>query len=146
MVLKGLLGDWRRQRGELVPPSLVSAKLRLLAELAAAHFPDETLDNDYLDEFFWGESGYLNDLRPGHPLTKWSEKLPDTPQDDLLRDGVLVRLGGSEKYAFLHLTFQEYLTARACSVNRTGVDSALSHIYDPKWHEVLILLSSALKR
>lgn len=54
------------------------------------------------------------------------------------RAGLLVeRRPGS--YAFAHLTFQEYLAARALADEATCVEDSVAHLHDPWWREVLLL-------
>jgi formylglycine-generating enzyme required for sulfatase activity len=42
-------------------------------------------------------------------------------------------------YKFSHLTFQEYLTARALADRDDSIEYTLKRIYDPWWHEVILL-------
>ena len=48
------------------------------------------------------------------------------------------------RYRFLHLTFQEYLTARGLSQQNDWLETALTHLYNPTWQEVLRLLGQSL--
>lgn len=66
------------------------------------------------------------------------------------RAGLLIEVG-DKQYSFIHLTFQEYLTASrlAVSMELGGVETlwqkeVQSRISDPRWHEVLRLLVASL--
>lgn len=59
------------------------------------------------------------------------------------QDAVLHR-GPDGRYAFLHLTLQEYLAARALSLRPDGPETALRHRADPRWEEVLRLFTGLL--
>jgi formylglycine-generating enzyme required for sulfatase activity len=54
------------------------------------------------------------------------------------RSGVLVERGQGI-YVFSHLTFQEYLAARAISDRTDYIDYTLKHLNDSWWHEVVLL-------
>jgi hypothetical protein len=97
-------------------------------------------------------------------LTKYitdSERPTDSdhdPQDDAAdfldfikkRAGLLVE-AGDRQYSFVHLTFEEYLTAtRIITVNEAeGVqgiwDTIAPHRANPRWHEVIRLLIAGLR-
>jgi HEAT repeat protein len=62
-------------------------------------------------------------------------------------DGVLVSAtadGGTLR--FLHLTFQEYLAARALASKPDRIDIAMRHVYEPAWNGVLAMLGGMLDR
>lgn len=62
------------------------------------------------------------------------------------RDTGLLQERGYRRFGFLHLTFEEYLAARALLESVTVTDSdGLIHRYasDPRWHEVLRLAVAA---
>ncbi|MHA2230948.1 MAG: HEAT repeat domain-containing protein [Candidatus Hodarchaeales archaeon] len=61
--------------------------------------------------------------------------------------GILRRDGTSEtaNYIFLHKSFQEYLVARGLAETEDCLDVALQHVYDPGWHEVLVLLGGCFE-
>ncbi|MFB7512800.1 NACHT domain-containing protein [Streptomyces sp. NPDC056144] len=61
------------------------------------------------------------------------------------QDAVLHR-GPDGRYAFLHLTLQEYLAARALSLRPDGPQTALRHRADPRWEEVLRLFTGLLEQ
>lgn len=112
-VLEGLLGEWakRDDKAPRPPKGLIQAKVRLLEELAYHFFPDEELTEEGVHDFLWeGDTAYMAKLPATHPLLT---QLETTPQEALCQDGVLVPCGGADSCMFLHLTFQEYLTACA---------------------------------
>ena len=50
---------------------------------------------------------------------------------------------GEEEYGFFHLTFQEYLAARAVTRKRRDIDRYLNaHLFDPRWREVILLAAA----
>lgn len=60
---------------------------------------------------------------------------------DLVRDvaGLLIERG-DDTYAFFHLTFQEYLVARAITRKRRLIDHYLGrYLFNPRWREVIRL-------
>ncbi|MDO8208411.1 MAG: HEAT repeat domain-containing protein [Gallionella sp.] len=62
----------------------------------------------------------------------------------LIRDvsGLLIDRGNNE-YGFFHLTFQEYLTARAITRRKRDIDRYLGqHLFEPRWREVIRLAAA----
>ncbi|HZW25201.1 MAG TPA: HEAT repeat domain-containing protein [Gallionella sp.] len=62
----------------------------------------------------------------------------------LIRDvsGLLIDRGNNE-YGFFHLTFQEYLTARAITRRKRDIDRYLEqHLVQPRWREVILLAAA----
>ena len=62
----------------------------------------------------------------------------------LIRDvsGLLIDRGGSE-YGFFHLTFQEYLTARAITRKKSKIDEYLNkYLFEARWREVIRLAAA----
>jgi hypothetical protein len=115
-VLDGLLGLWPRSDGTRVrlpaSPALIPAKRRLLCALARRFFPDELITADALDEWWSGDGGHLRTIDPDDPIRGWLRQHDGNLAEALCHDAVLVRCG--DGYAFVHLTFQEYLVA--CSL------------------------------
>jgi len=66
------------------------------------------------------------------------------------RAGLLIEVGDNQ-YSFVHLTFQEYLTASYITTinEKEGVrgiwENIKNHCHDPRWHEVIRLLIAGLK-
>lgn len=59
------------------------------------------------------------------------------------RSGMLVERGIGI-YGFAHLTFQEYLAARALADRKDALDFSLEHLPDPWWREVILLQAGYL--
>ncbi|MEO0409136.1 MAG: HEAT repeat domain-containing protein, partial [Cyanobacteria bacterium P01_A01_bin.135] len=72
--------------------------------------------------------------------------------EHIVRDRAgLLSLQGQDRYAFVHKTFQEYLTAMEIRDRQEeGFDVVLEHVeehlHNPHWEEVLLLLISQQKR
>jgi energy-coupling factor transporter ATP-binding protein EcfA2 len=114
-----------------------------------------------------GEGGRVREVREGTLELQLRQMLQNDPKlqldedqiqqeiDDFLtlaktRSGLLVERGEGI-YSFSHLTFQEYLTA--CDIEKRLVHSVdaiweevQSHLHDPHWREVILLLLGALNR
>ena len=60
--------------------------------------------------------------------------------DNVARNGLLT--GADGRYAFTHLTFQEYLAARHVSANSDLVKSLVDSVSDPWWHETILLYAA----
>jgi hypothetical protein len=61
--------------------------------------------------------------------------------DDVARNGLLVEAAPG-RYAFAHLTFQEYLAARHVSATPDLVKSLADNVSDPWWHETILLYAA----
>jgi len=61
--------------------------------------------------------------------------------DDISRNGLLTEVTAG-RYAFTHLTFQEYLAARHVSANPDLVKSLADNVSDPWWHETTLLYAA----
>jgi len=61
--------------------------------------------------------------------------------DDITHNGLLVELAG-RRYAFTHLTFQEYLAARHVTAIPGLVKSLAENVDDPWWHEAILLYAA----
>ncbi len=95
--------------------------------------------------------------RPGGLLTREeliaqltaspSRLTPDLASDfvDLAREqmGLLVERGQGQ-FAFVHLTFQEYLAARHVAAQENPFVLLRPHLHDPRWREVVLLTAGIL--
>jgi hypothetical protein len=61
--------------------------------------------------------------------------------DDIARNGLLVEVSAG-RYAFTHLTFQEYLAARHVGANPDLVKNLADNVGDPWWHEATLLYAA----
>lgn len=174
-VLRGILGEWgvrpvpEHCSGEMVMaaetlrPYLIAAKLDLLASLAYHFFPHEELGSTAINDFLYhGEDAYMTRLAAEAPLRKYLALRPDATIDKVLCEDAVLLPCGEDSYAFLHYTFQEYLTARylATRVNRDGWEQATVGVpshgnvpvrvliekcgSDRLWQEMVILFASQL--
>jgi hypothetical protein len=61
--------------------------------------------------------------------------------EDVARNGLLVE-STAGRYAFAHLTFQEYLAARHVSANSDLVSDLAGEVSDPWWQETILLYAA----
>jgi hypothetical protein len=61
--------------------------------------------------------------------------------DDISRNGLLAEAPAG-RYAFTHLTFQEYLAARHISATPDLVESLAGNVSNPWWHETILLYAA----
>ena len=97
---------------------------------------------------------FLTDHIRQHERLEDPDDAPDLAEDFLefvkSRAGLLIEVG-DRQYSFVHLTFQEYLTATylAARMELSGADAIWAEIgplvSDPRWHEVIRLLIAGLR-
>lgn len=149
-----LLGKWDEARGverdEVYREFLLPQKLKLLSQLASVTFEK----GQYFFEQRMIErhiSDYLQNL-PG--VTSEPEQLQLESEAVLkaieAQHGLLIERARGI-FSFSYLAFQEYFTAREIVANHNlgSLEQALgglvSHITDPRWHEVFLLTTSMLR-
>jgi hypothetical protein len=115
-------------------PEILSwpAKQMLLATLAYQMMRDHVSDLP--------ADRVLETLRP--QLERFSSMVTgEAFLDDISRNGLLVEVPAG-RYAFTHLTFQEYLAARHVSGSPDLVKSLADSVSDPWWHETILLYAA----
>ena len=82
----------------------------------------------------------LEILRP--PLQRYSAAVTgEAFLDDVSRNGLLVEVPDG-RYAFTHLTFQEYLAARHLSTSPDLISILADNVSDPWWRETTLLFAA----
>jgi NACHT domain len=78
----------------------------------------------------------------GPPLGRFSSVVSgEVFLEDISRNGLLIEVPAG-RYAFTHLTFQEYLAARHVSAAPDLVKSLADNVGDPWWHETILLYAA----
>lgn len=133
---------WREEHPPL--DSYIHAKLGALEDIACRLFM-EGKELFHLHDLEDAVKAHLRALSAADPLGKktWDELVNELTE----RDGVLVKAGEGENapYLFLHLTIQEYLTACALAKKEDYLGEVKSHLWDFRWHEVIVFLSGVLE-
>ncbi|KQT21347.1 MULTISPECIES: trypsin-like peptidase domain-containing protein [unclassified Bradyrhizobium] len=109
-------------------------KLAILKGVASKHFASghETFTEDAL----------LEQIEEG--LGRQRDADPDKVLHDLVEiDGVLT-VHSPQRYRFLHLTFQEFLTAQDLVASKTYLGTLAAVIEEPRWEEVIRLTCGLL--
>jgi hypothetical protein len=115
-------------------PELLSwpAKQTLLAALAYQMMRDQVTDLP---------AGRVLEVL-GPQLERFSSSVTgEAFLDDISRNGLLAEVPAG-RYAFTHLTFQEYLAARHVTASPDLVKSLADNISDPWWHETILLCAA----
>ena len=102
------------------------------------HHPENRIPRDKLIDIV---SQFLI-MQQGMPETEAQHKAVQLL--NLIRDvsGLLIDRG-NEEYGFFHLTFQEYLAARAITRKKRDIDHYLSrYLSEPRWREVIRLAAA----
>ncbi|MEM9246460.1 MAG: NACHT domain-containing protein, partial [Cyanobacteria bacterium P01_F01_bin.153] len=178
-----LLGQWDSARGihrESRYRKLTTAdKMRLLGQVAATQFEAEqsffeksdvlSIISDFLTVMDTAAGKFKNDQ--GDRTQNWENRWADAETiltDIVVQHGLLVECA-RDIYAFSHLTFQEYLTARkwvaalsACESQIVALDSPdqsrsqspidrlaqrlAERVFTPRWRETIALVVEMLPR
>jgi hypothetical protein len=93
--------------------------------------------------------GHVGNLPAGRILEILAPQLERFPAsvsgeaflDDISRNGLLAEVTPG-RFAFTHLTFQEYLAARHVSANPDFVKNLAGNVSDPWWHESTLLYAA----
>ena len=149
-----LLGKWDESKGlgreDGYHGFLLPQKLRLLSQLATVTFEK--------GQYFFEHQvimQYISDYLENLPNATLDPEELQFQSEALLRDietqhGLLTERARGI-FSFSYLVFQEYLTARkiVASHNLSALDQSLgglvSHITDPRWHEVFLLTVTMLR-
>ncbi len=126
-----LITDWDKLRGIARQPRLLpEQKQQILTQLAACFHAANlrVVEYEQLRE-------YLAAVLPG---CGGSLPTPDVVLDELMAHTGLLRQKSRSSYDFVHLTFQEFLTARACQAQGNGI-GLLDKAGDAWWREVIRL-------
>lgn len=133
--LEGLLFDWREaDKRASIPEVLRPADMRRLAKAAWSF----RLCEQFEDVAFATALGFDCEHRD-------QAEEADRRIAELLELGVLVRVG-RKMLTFLHLTFQEYLTALELSKRPDVLELVDRLSFDPAWHDVIVLSASCYAR
>jgi hypothetical protein len=123
----------RRVQGDELPESLPwTAKQTLLAVLAYQ------MMRDHVSNLPAGRIlEILGPLLERYPAAATGESF----LDDIAHSGLLAEAPAG-RYAFSHLTFQEYLAARHVAATADLVKSLADNVDDPWWHETILLYAA----
>ena len=136
--LHGLLHDWKEEDKKQDADTQVEAILELLQDVSYTLIAKgwEQCSARELRRII---HEWLEGVDHHH---EWYHKDPTEILSRLMNDGILSTTGTDydAPLMFLHRTFQEYLAARALGKRQSGVETAMEHVYDPAWEEVLRLL------
>jgi predicted NACHT family NTPase len=149
-----LLGKWDEARGierdEVYRGFLLSQKLKLLSQIAAAtfeqgqYFFEQRIVEQYIGDYIQNLTKVPMDAEELQIESEAALKAIEA-QHGLLAE----RARGI--FSFSYLAFQEYFTARkiVASYNLEAFGQALeglvSHITDPHWHEIFLLTATMLR-
>ena len=141
-----LLEDWPAEHGRPRPSELsMQEMLRVLAPLAYhvfAHGFNEAIRLGELEEHITTLFQQIRDCSETKARALTRDWLPVLSE----HSGLLLDAGVDEYhrpvYAFLHLTFVEYLSGRALAERwRSEQVDLTQHVNDPRWREVVLLMA-----
>jgi hypothetical protein len=146
--LDALMRKWDASRGiqrdEVYKKLSIVRKEQLLSRIAAEYF-ERGIYYIKEDDLTREISNYMNQLPP---IDNWEDQ-PDgliVLKSVEAQHGILIERARGI-YSFLHLTFQEYFTARYIvdnSVSGTLERLTNTHLVDNRWHEIFLMTSSLL--
>ena len=147
-ILRRLLSGAWHDTPHLLSDAKVAAKLRLLAQVAFRLFA-EGKEQFFMEELLQVTQNAYRDLY-SQPLSE--AELTSKIEEWSETDGLLIKAGTGDNppYLFLHLTFQEYLTACALAkrANREGWNAIAElmerEIVSPYWEHIILLLTDKL--
>ncbi len=130
------------KRDTIYDPLSPDRKCQLFAKVAATTFDkDEQLfSQDALEQHIVSYLRRLPDVRPSDPID--GEALLKSIEH---QHGIFTERA-ARMYAFSHLTFQEYFTAKYIvdHASQGSISGLMRHIHEARWREVFLLSSSLL--
>jgi predicted NACHT family NTPase len=149
-----LLGKWDEAKGierdEVYRGFLLSQKLKLLSQIAAAtfeqgqYFFEQRIVEQYIGDYIQNLTKVQMDTEELQVESEAALKAIEA-QHGLLAE----RARGI--FSFSYLAFQEYFTARKIVASHNleafgqALEGLVSHITDPHWHEIFLLTASMLR-
>ncbi len=153
--LRGLLRDWhrsdtrRKYTRKLLSTAYVEELLDALAYASLDLFQRDRQQfrTSELCQSLDAWLDYLHESKPRHQFVKDNTtaiELMERFQDA----GIVISAtsGDDGELLFLHLTFQEYLAARALAKRVDSIKFAIQHAYVPSWDQVLVMLGGMIER
>jgi len=124
----------------------------MLTALAVLHWNERCLP-EQRSELYQSILGWLArscEARPGRASPERAQRAERFFEEEEIDSGIVVRRGEHE-LRFWHLTFQEYLAARAIAglaeqeQQRLLLGGTRPHLYQPEWREVFLLLGQVVR-
>jgi predicted NACHT family NTPase len=154
MTIDLLLGRWDRVKGverdRIYQGFLLPQKLKLVSQIAAVSFEEGKYFMPQLEI-----EAYIGDFLSSLPNASSASEEIESDSESVLRsiesqDGLLAERA-KNVFSFSYLAFHEYLTARKIVANYNLLASGetlpelVSHISEPRWHEIFLLTASMLR-
>jgi HEAT repeat protein len=134
--------EMHKRRKSIVQDSLDKDETQAVLEAIALYFQEKCQENrasrdqilEIVQHFLVQEQG-LPEIEAQRKAARLLDMIREVA-------GLLIDRGNDE-YGFFHLTFQEYLTARAITRRRSDIDRYLAqYLFDPRWREVIRLAAA----